>query len=313
MKDRFLVTGATGFIGSNVVRALVKRGKHVSIFTREKKISWRLEDISDRLHVYRCDVAKSPLEKIVDAIAPTVIFHFAAFGVNPWETDLEQMIDTNIKGTQRLITAAKKHHFRLFINTGTSSEYGVKSHPMRETDNLEPVNDYGVTKAGATILVTKMALREKLPILTFRLFSPYGPYEHKKRLFPSVCLSAIEGKPIAVSTPKHVRDFVYIDDVVDAYIKATVRRCNPGEVMNIGMGREHSVGDVVKTIVKITKNRSHVLWNAVNDQGRQVEPPRWQADIAKAEKLLGWKPRTSFVEGIVKTVKWFTKHKSFYE
>ena len=313
MMDRYLVSGATGFIGANVVRELVRQKCHVSILTRTKRVAWRLSDVWDRLNVYPCDLAGGSLQQAVDAVRPTVIFHFAAFGVNPWETDVRRMIDTNMMGTYKLIAAVKKHTFRLFINTGTSSEYGVKNRPMRETDYLEPVNDYGVTKAGATLLCTKMALREGLPIVSFRLFSPFGYFEHKKRLFPSVTLAAINGIQVAVSTPDHVRDFIFIEDVVSAYMKATTKQCAPGEIFNIAQGREKRVGDVVKTIMKTTHSHSKIVWGVVQSQGRQVEPDRWQADISKAEKILRWKPRTPFDVGVKKTVSWFKKNQALYE
>jgi nucleoside-diphosphate-sugar epimerase len=313
MKDRYLITGATGFIGSNVVHALVKRGKDVSILTHTKKPSWRLSDVAKKLRIYHCGLMDPKLQKVVDTIKPTVVFHFAAFGVNPWETDMDKMIDTNLRGVDRLITATKKHGFRLFINTGTSSEYGVKNSPMNEKDTLDPVNDYGITKSAATLLVTKRAVRENLPIITFRLFSPYGYFEHKNRLFPSVILQALAGKPITVSTPDHVRDFVFIEDVVDAYMKATEKVFRAGEVFNIAGGRERSVGEVVKTVMNVTKSKSPIAWGAVNDQGRQVEPPRWQGDISKSKKILGWKPYTKFVDGVKKTVAWLSVKKDIYE
>lgn len=313
MEDRYFVTGATGFIGSNVVRALVARKKNVSILTRKKRISPRLADIDGKFTQYTCDLTKQSLENIVDRIRPTIIFHFAAFGVNPWETNLEKMIDTNIRGTHRLITSVKKYGFRLFVHTGTSSEYGVKNHPMRETDYLEPVNDYGVTKAAATLLCTKMSVIDHLPIMTFRPFSPYGYYEHQRRLFPSVVGEAISGNPIKVSVPSHVRDFVFIEDVVDAYMSVVGKRIPPGEIFNIGGGREHSVGEVVNKIIRISKSTSKVVWGAVDNQGRQVESSMWQADITKAKKMLGWRPQVSLDEGIKKMVPWMQTHTEHYE
>jgi len=311
--EMYLITGASGFVGSNIVRHLIAQGKKVSIILRDTKHAWRIEDILKKIQVVETNLLSPTLEKDLTNLHPTYIFHLAAYGALPQESSADKTIDVNLKGTIRLLNALKNTHFRLFINTGSSSEYGYKESPMVETDLPQPLNDYGVVKVAQTLYCAKLAIRESLPIITFRLFSPYGYYEDKNRLFSWVITNALLHKPIALSSPTNVRDFVFIEDVVDAYIKACSSTFNPGDIFNIGSGEQHSVEDIVNYVVEFTHSTSKIEWGTIPEQERQVEPSIWQADIKKIKKQINWKPKHSLKEGIEKTIVWFTQHKHLYE
>ncbi len=133
MENTFLVTGSTGFIGSNIVRELVRQKKQVSIIVRDKKLNWRLHDIAKDLDIYECDIRDEKLHEIISKIKPDFIFHLASYGNLPQEDDIYKMIDINLKGTINLINAIKKTPFKLFINSSSGAEYGVKKEDMSET------------------------------------------------------------------------------------------------------------------------------------------------------------------------------------
>ena len=117
---RILITGGTGFIGSNLVRKLVKKGEHVSIIVRDKnKNNWRLKDIEAKLDIYECNLLSESLKDLVNKIKPDFVFHLAAYGIPPEEDNVYEMIDINLKGTINLIDAVKQNPFKLFINTGS--------------------------------------------------------------------------------------------------------------------------------------------------------------------------------------------------
>ena len=321
MKSTFLVTGATGFIGANLVRKLVKLGQHTSIIVRDKaslfsaenkKLNWRLYDIANKIDIYECGIQDEKLHQIVKKIAPDYIFHLARYGNLPQEDDINKMIDVNLKGTINLIDAVKGNPFKLFINAGSGDEYGVKETAMREAELLEPVNNNGVIKSATTLYCQKEAIRNAIPIINLRLFTPYGYFEGENRLIPAVILSVLEEHPIKVSNSTYVRDFIFIEDVVDAYLHAVKMKHKYGEIYNIGSGKQHSVGEIVQMIQKITKSKSNVQWGAVAKQARYIEPLRWEADIAKAKKVLHWEPKFSIESGLVKTIEWFEKNKNLY-
>lgn len=312
MKNKFFITGASGFIGANITRALVKKRASVSVLVRQKALNWRLADLASKIDIYQADILNPSLEKIVRKIRPNYIFHLAAYGVRPDESDPLKMVDVNIKGTINLLQAVKKIPFKLLINTGSAVEYGIKKTKMGESHLLEPINDYGVTKAAATLYCQKEAIRNKLPMITFRLFTPFGYYENKDRLVPSVILSAIRNETIRVSSPFSVRDFIFIEDVIDAYRQATQARLTPGEIINIGSSKQQTIENVVKMILKITKSSSKVKWGAVKQQARFIEPKRWEAHPFKSRRVLQWRPAHTMKEGLKKTVAWFKENKKFY-
>lgn len=312
MKDNFLVTGATGFIGANLVRELVSLGQKTNVIVRDRKLNWRISDISDKINIFECDITDPKLQEIVNEIKPKYIFHLASYGNLPHEDDIYKMIDINLKGTINLLNALKKNPFKLFINTGSSAEYGVKEMEMKESDVLSPINNYGIIKSAITLYCQKEAIRNNFPIINFRLFTPYGYFEEKSRLIPDVALSALKRRPIKVSSPVHVRDFIFIEDVVDAYIHAVKIEHLPGEIYNIGSGKQYSVEDIVKKVLSITKSKSNAQWGAVAKQTRYIEPKMWIADISKAKEVLRWEPKNSIESGLKKTIDWLTQHKDLY-
>lgn len=313
MGNKYLITGATGFIGANIARFLVSKGENVSIITRNKRLNWRLSDISSEIKIYKSDILNPSLSRIIDKIRPDYIIHMAAYGVMADELDPIKMANINIKGTINLVNSLKENKFKLLINIGSAVEYGVKNHKITEEDLLEPINDYGVTKAGTTLFCQKEGIKNNLPIITLRLFTPFGYYENRSRLIPSVILSAINNEPIRVSVPISVRDFIFIEDILDAIEHSVKRKTRPGEIVNIGSGDQHSVEEVVTTVMKLSKSISRVEWGAVKKQTRFIEPKKLEADISKAFRVLNWKPKYTFEKGLDKTIKWFRKNQNLYE
>ncbi|MFH1905716.1 MAG: NAD-dependent epimerase/dehydratase family protein [bacterium] len=310
---KVLISGATGFIGANLVRRCVNDGAKVYIFTRPTSDKWRINDLTSSVNQYCVDLLDyEKLEKIILDIKPEIIFHTAVYGGYPFQRDADRIIQTNIMGTINLVNACSKVGFDVFVNTGTSSEYGLKHNPMKESDLLEPRNDYGVSKASATLFCQTKARSEKLPIATLRLFSPYGYYEEAKRLVSSVIISCLIEKSPKVSSSKSVRDFVFIEDVMDAYIKTAESKDKvAGQIFNIGFGKQHSVRKIVDEIIRVTGN--NVKPELGKTPKRSNEPNVWQADISKAKKELGWQPKYNLDQGLERTINWFKNNIGLYE
>ncbi len=200
--------------------------------------------------------------------------------------------------------------YKLFVNTGSSSEYGYKPKPMKEIDVLVPDSFYAATKASGTLLTQVFARKYQKPICTFRLFSVYGPYEEPTRFVPIVISSAIQKTPVQITAGKICRDFIYVDDVVSAYIRAMNRKITPGEIFNIGTGLQFSNDEIARVIKKI--NLSLIVQKGAFPK-RLWDTGFWVADISKTKKLLGWKPQYTLEKGLKKTYAWIDKNISLYQ
>lgn len=312
MVEDYLVTGASGFVGANIVHRLVKDGKSVHIISRDKRPGWRLNSVADKIHFHQADLAAAELTPLLKHIRPDYVFHLACFGSLPEESNFSKMVKTNILGTSNLISAIKNYPVKLFINTGSSAEYKSKNGNLGENDQLQPLNDYGVSKAAQTLLCQKESLTHGLPIITLRLFSPFGYYEQGTRLIPHIILRSLQDREIPLSNPTFVRDFIFIEDVVDAYLSACKIKPRPGEIFNIASGQQQSIKNVTNTILKLTGSKSHAVYGKVKKQSRQIEPVSWQADISKARKELKWQPKYSLKDGLRETLTWFKENKELY-
>lgn len=312
-KSSVFITGASGFVGANIVRALLKNNYDVHILSRTKKVSWRLKDISQFLTIHTGDIINlASLKKIFSTTQFDYIIHLAAYGAYHYQMELDKIMQVNLEGTKNLLEASMGTAYKCFINTGSSSEYGFKAKPMKENDSCNPVSYYAVTKLAATHLCKVFAELHNKPIATFRLFSVYGPYEEPTRFIPTITTSLIAKRPIKLTPGNQRRDFIYIDDVSDAYLRAlSLGKKVQGETYNIGTGKEYSNDEIVKRLFASTKSSTKVKKGAYPK--RSWDTPHWRADISRTKKMLGWKPMHSLDNGLKKNYSWFQQNVTFYQ
>lgn len=311
-RKKILITGATGFIGSNLLRYFMNEGADIYIFTRKESDKWRINDVLTRVKEFRVDLTdKDGLSRIVARISPQIILHTAVYGNFPHHSDSKRIMDVNLKGTVNLIDSCKGLDFELFVNSGSSSEYGLKLHPVDEQDSLKPLGTYGASKAAAGLYAQKTAQAYNKPIITLRLFSPYGYFEDANRLVPSVILSCLRGRRLKLSSPHSLRDFVFIEDVVEAYVKAFKnRKMVSGGIFNIGSGSQHTIKYVVTKIIGLTGSKIKPEWGSLHNP--RIEPKHWQANIRKAKEELDWLPGYNLDKGLSKTINWFKRNIDLY-
>lgn len=313
MGDKILITGATGFVGSCLTRRLADNGCDVHIVVRRDSNRWRIADLSGRVTEHVCNLMDAAaVETCITAVRPDVICHLATYGGFAFQQDIREIVEANLLGTMNLLTACEKVGFRLFINTGSSSEYGEKQHPMREVDLPEPVGVYGVTKAASTMFCRFAATIKGMPVMTLRLFSPYGPWDDPQRLIPFAAVRLLEGEPPRLSSPVSVRDYVYIDDVVECYlslISGTAKPAGNG-IYNVGSGRQSTIGDVVTLLEQLAGTGAQAVWG--ERPAARPEPAVWVADITQAREQLGWEPRTELQDGLAATVEWLRRNMNHY-
>ena len=312
MKNTFLITGASGFIGSVLLRRLIEQKQEVHLILRKESKTWRITDLLDKTKVHYSDLSNvNELIEIVKKVKPTIIYHLATNGAYSYQSDANQIIQTNILGTWNLLQACNTINYDLFINTGSSSEYGAKQFAMRETDIVEPNSYYAVTKCAQTLLCSHIAKQEHRPIVTIRPFSVYGPYEEPKRFVPTLMKALMFNEEMNLVAPETARDQIYVDDMVDAYLKIDDLKNNSGEYFNIGTGVQSTIKEVVNTAVKVTNKNTQFKWGTM--EGRSWDTNNWVADISKARQLLKWTPRTNLEQGLKLTWDWFQKNHHFYD
>jgi len=308
---KVFITGATGFIGSNLTRRSLDKGAEVFINIRKTSDTWRIRDILNEVNVIPVDITEyKKLKDSLKEIRPDIVFHTATYGGNAEQKNTEKIIETNIIGTVNLVRSCRDIDLKLFVNTGSSSEYGIKDSAMMESCLLEPVTEYGASKAAATLFCQTIAVTENLPIVTLRLFSPYGRYEQKSRLVPSLILSALQKINPRITSRQFVRDFIFIDDVLDAYEAVIDSKNTSGKIFNIGSGQQHSVGEVVDMIIRLLGNE--VTYEVGMPQAWKNEPTSWQADIRRPKAELDWEPKYSLRKGLSATIDWFKLNKELY-
>jgi len=310
-KDSFLITGAAGFVGACLAQRLVEQGENVSVFVKPDTNLWRLENIKKKLNIFKGDLTdKNFVTQAVKQIKPTVIYHLATHGAYSTQDNAEKIISTNVFGTWNLLNACADIDYRVFINTGSSSEYGFKASPMRETDLLEPNSYYAVAKSAQTLLCQHIARSQKKPIVIFRLFSVYGYYEDASRLIPTLVTRCLDKKDLEMVSPETARDFVFIEDVVEAYLNIERLRQLSGEVINIGTGVQSKLRDVVNQVIQLTGAKVQVKWGTI--PARIWDTNIWVADMTRAKMVLGWKAKRTLKEGLSKTIEWFKINRKRY-
>jgi nucleoside-diphosphate-sugar epimerase len=300
--EPILVTGASGFIGSHLVRRLAETGADVHVFLRSSSDTRRLGDLPGRLERHDADLTDpASLRTAVRRVRPRTVFHCASWGGHPGQTDGTTIFGTNLAGTFHLLAACEEAGFDRFVHTGSSSEYGMKTAPMSEEDEPAPVDAYGASKAGATLWCRAAAISRGLPVVTLRLFSPYGPWDDPVRLIPAAARAFLEGRSLQLASPSGARDFVHVDDVVDACLLAATVPSAAGEIINVGSGRQATAGEVVGILSRLIPSAPPPSWGVISPRaGSSV----WVADIGKARRILGWEPKVPLEEGLRQTVEW---------
>lgn len=303
-KRSVFVTGANGFIGANLTRKLLKQNLDVHILAQDIKRLSRLKDVLGLIRLHTGDLLDlSSLERIFKKVKPDYIIHLATYSKYQDQQAASKMIDVNIKGTFNLLLSTSHINYEAFVNTGSSSEYGIKSKSMKETDLLEPISFYAATKASATHLCQAFAREHQKPIVSLRPFSVYGPYEEEKRFIPTMVRAVLDSKPIKLTPGTQRRDFVFVEDIVNIYLKTIINgKKLSGQILNMGTGIEYSNDEVVKTLFNVTGKKVKIEKGAFPK--KIWDTSHWVADITKTKRLLHWKPEFSLAEGLKKTYEW---------
>ncbi|WP_449246355.1 NAD-dependent epimerase/dehydratase family protein [Desulfarculus baarsii] len=299
--------GASGFIGGNLFRALLARREDV-IGTVFSGSPWRLAGVSALNTAFMNLHDPNSVRALLNRVKPKVIFHCAAFGAYSFENDADRIHHTNYISLVKLLESLDHRELNAFIHAGSSSEYGFNAAGPAEDDRLSPNSHYAVSKAAASLALAYHGKARGLPVCNLRLYSVYGPYEDSSRLMPVLCEHAVRGCLPPFAPANTARDFVYIDDVIEAFLLAAAHMGPDlaGESFNIGTGEKTTLGNLAALAGKVFDIQEEPRFTP--SAGRSWDMEQWYANPAKAERLLGWRPRTPLAQGLISCRDWWREH-----
>ena len=300
-KRSILIIGGSGFIGSHLItRAVSLDWSVVSLGLSNIK----LDVDTDKYDHYCVNLNdKEALKNIIhDKSFDYVINCGGYIDHSDFGDGGEEVFNTHFKGLLNLISSLDKDKLIKLINIGSSDEYGAHPAPQREDLREQPISPYSLAKVSSAHLLRLLNLSEGLPATTVRLFLVYGPNQDKKRFIPSIIHGCLNNEKFPCSTGDQLRDFCYIDDVIDAIFLILDQSSVEGEILNIASGDAIKIKDVIERVRLIIGHGQPQYGEIPFRAGENIE---LYANINKAKTMLNWKPITSLEEGLQKTIDWY--------
>lgn len=294
--EKVAVTGATGFIGSHLVRALLSFGCSPVLLTRSP------EKLAGNIRSLRLDLTDN--DSVRDLLLnekPDTLFHLA--GTRSRSNSACNEI--NFQATARLMEAALRAGVRRVVITGSAEEYGNQQGPLGESLSPQPISAYGISKAMATRHALRMHTEEGLPVVVVRPFSVYGPGQPSNMFVAEAVHSAVRNEPFKMSRGEQKRDLIFVQDVIRGLIAAACAHGVEGKVINLGTGSAHRLRDVAERIWQMSGARSPLLIGA-RAAGPEELSDTW-ADTTIARRLLGWEARVNLESGLRQTIEFARK------
>jgi dTDP-glucose 4,6-dehydratase len=309
------VTGASGFIGSHLVEKLVDLGAEVSCFLRYNSrnslgnLAYLSKDKLDSIKIVRGDLKNNEIMHHF-LKGSEVVMHLGAMISIPYSYENPQeVIATNVIGTMNVLNAARYSDIERIIITSTSEVYGTAQYvPIDEKHPLNGRSPYAASKIGADMIALSYHLSYDLPVSIIRPFNTYGPRQSARAVIPTIIAQAITDDVIRLGDVSTTRDFTFVGDTVDGFIKIAESDASVGEVINIGSGDEITIKNIVTIVGKILGKDL----NIVEDRKRK-RPPKSEvmmliASNSRARELIGWRPKYAFEVGLKETVSWIREN-----
>lgn len=299
-KKTILITGGTGFIGYHLAKQCLKFGWQVtSISTKApKKIRYL-----NKVNYLYCDITnKKFLKKKINKKYDYIV----NLGGHVDHKDEIRTFKSHFYGLRNIANIFLEKKPKAFVQVGSCAEYGGSKSPQKESQNCKTKSKYGLAKLNSTRYLINLFKKKKFPSVVIRLYQAYGPRQDFNRLIPIVIKACRRNEKFNCSDGNQLRDFTYIDDIIDAIIKSLKKKKAQGNIINIGSGRPKKIKNIISFLKKINKG-GHPQYGKIKlrkDETLVIYP-----SIKKARQLIGWKPKTSFQTGIRKTINFYNGQK----
>lgn len=318
---KVLVTGADGFIGSHLVEHLVARGARVKAFVYYNSFnSWGWLDTlprktSNKIEVFTGDI-RDPNGVLKATEKVDIVFHLAALIGIPFSYHSpDSYVDTNIKGTLNVLQAARKTGVKKIVHTSTSEVYGTAQYtPIDEAHPINPQSPYAATKSAADELALSFYRSFDLPVAVLRPFNTFGPRQSARAIIPTILSQVCAGRDtIKLGNLASTRDFNYVSDTVEAFLKVAEADRSVGQVFNAGSNTEVSIRELVNLIQSITKKKIKVVTERERLRPGKSEVERLVCNAGKLRSVCGWGSRFSLEQGLKLTLAWLRKNVNRYK
>lgn len=314
-----LVTGATGFIGSHLTERLVREGARVRAFVHYNSRGdrgWldRLpESVAGEIDFFAGDL-KDPQATRRAVQGNELVFHLGALIAIPYSyVNPMDFVQTNVLGTAHVLEACRDLGIDRLVHTSTSEVYGTAQHtPIDERHPLVGQSPYAASKIAADQLAESYRRSFAVPVTTARPFNVYGPRQSARAVVPAIAVQCLAGGPVRLGSLRPTRDLTFVEDTVDGFVRLATAPGAVGEVVNLGSGREISIGALAETIAKLVDVRVPILEDADRVRPADSEVRQLRAGVDKARGLLGWQARVELEEGLLRTIRWLESNRGHY-
>ena len=304
LKGPIFVFGASGFIGVNLFNEIFKIRKDCYALTHDATKAWRLK-LSNVPYenVLHCDILSgNSVAEVFEKYKPKTIFNLAAYGAYSKQSNINLTYETNVVGTVNILKVCTPD--MVYIHAGSSSEYGFNCTAPKEEDRVEPNSHYAVSKVSAAYLLEFYAKIHQINTVNLRLYSIYGYWEEPDRLIPKLIEKARHGTLPSFVSPDISRDFVFIDDCLDAFFTSALKvgEKTRGKSYNIATGVKTTIGDLVEVSRQLFQIKQEPVWGSMTN--RKWDLADWYGDATSIKEDFGWVASTSLADGLLKTKQW---------
>ncbi len=304
LEGPIFIFGASGFIGANLFAEILKYRKDCYAISHNIRNAWRLKLLNTpEENILYCDITyKKSVKSLINKYHPKTIFNLSAYGAYAKQSDVSVIFQTNLVGTLNILESC--NDIKIFINAGSSSEYGENCTQPSVDGPFQPNSFYSVSKLSASYLIDYYAKYKNIPCINLRLYSIYGRWEEPDRLFPKLIENAIKGKYPPLVNQEISRDFVHIDDCLNAFLHSAnyVQKKDYGKSVNIASGRRTTIKQLTDYIAEIFNILEPATFGSMPNRNWDLKD--WYGEVNSAKQILNWETEISLKQGIENTKNW---------
>ena len=300
--DKILIIGGTGFIGRHLAERCMRDTPHITSLGFTDKSA--CGTVTGKVELIHADISsKSQLKSVLSGKQFDYVFNLAGYiDHTHYFNGGRKIIETHFIGLMNLIDSLDIETLKGFVQIGSSDEYGDSPAPQKETMSMKPISPYSMAKTAASYFIEMLSNTEKFPGVVLRLFLVYGPGQNSKRFLPQLINACLKGDEFKISEGKQIRDFCFVEDVVEALVKAALSQKAKGHIINVASGTPLTIREVTEKVVLLAGG-GKPLWGLY--PYRKGENMQLYGDISLANDLLEWYPLINFDEGLKRTIDYY--------